>query len=75
MRIRIASRVASAAVSVISPVMSSHAFRVRFGGAVIVDLLISDNVRILIYTVRAVTEVAAVAVYTLYVGGSYINDL
>jgi hypothetical protein len=72
---RIASRVASAVVPVISSIVSPRASRVRFDGAVTVDLLISGDVRILIYTVRAVIEVAAVAVYTLYVGGSYINDL
>jgi hypothetical protein len=75
MRMRIASRVASAAVPAISPVVSPRAPRVRSGGAVAVDLLTSGDVRILIYTVRAVTEVAAVAVRTLYVGGSYTNDL
>jgi hypothetical protein len=48
---------------------------VRFGDVRATNLLISDNVRILIYTVRAITEIAAVAVRILYVGGSYTNDL
>jgi hypothetical protein len=75
MRIRIASRVASAAVSTVSPTVSPRAPRVRFDGAIAADLLIFGNIRILIYTIRAVTEVATVAIYTLYAGGSHTNNL
>jgi hypothetical protein len=75
MRMRIAPRVASAAVPAVGLAVSPRAPRVRFGGAAAADLLISGNIRILVYTVRAVAEVAAVAVRTLYAGGSYANDL
>jgi hypothetical protein len=75
MRIRIAPRVASAAVPTVNPAVSPRASRVRSGGAATADLLISDNIRMLIYTIRAVAEIAAVAVRTLYAGGSHTNDL
>ena len=75
MRMRIAPRVASAAVPAVGPAVSPRAPRVRSGGATAADLLISGDVRILVHAVRAVAEVAIVAVYTLYVGGSYINNL
>jgi hypothetical protein len=75
MRIRIAPRVASAAVPAVGPAVSPRAPRVRSGGAAAADLPTSGDVRMLIYTVRAVAEVAAVAVRTLYVGGSHANDL
>jgi hypothetical protein len=75
MRIRIAPRVASAAVPAVGPAVSPRAPRVRSGGAAAADLLISGDVRILVYTIRAVAEVAAVAVRILYAGGSYTNDL
>jgi hypothetical protein len=75
MRIRIAPRVASAAVPIISPVIFPRAPRVRAGSAAAADLLISGNIRILIYAVRAVAEVAAVAVRILHAGCSYTNDL
>jgi hypothetical protein len=72
---RIAPRVASAAVSTVSSTVSSRAPRVRFGSATAADLLIFGDIRILIYTIRAVAEVATIAVRILYAGGSYINDL
>jgi hypothetical protein len=72
---RIAPRVASAAVPAVSPVVFPRAPRVRSGGATAADLLIFDNIRILVYIIRAVAEIATVAVRTLYVGGSYTNDL
>ena len=75
MRMRIALRVASAAVPAVGPAVSPRAPRVRSGGAAAADLLTSDDVRMLIHTIRAVTEVAAVAVRTLYAGGSHTNDL
>jgi hypothetical protein len=75
MRIRIAPRVVSAAVSAVSPAVSPRAPRVRSGSAAAADLLISGNIRILVYIIRAIAEVAAVAVRTLYAGGSYTNDL
>jgi hypothetical protein len=75
MRMRIAPRVASAAVPAVSPAVSPRAPRVRFGGAAAADLLIFGDIRMLIYAVRAVAEIAVVAVRTLYAGGSYTNDL
>jgi hypothetical protein len=72
---RIAPRVASAAVPAVGPTVSPRAPRVRSGNATAADLLISGNIRILIYIIRAVTEVATIAVRILYAGGSYINDL
>jgi len=75
MRIRIAPRVASAAVPAVGPAVSPRAPRVRSDGAAAADLLISGNIRILVYTIRAVAEIAIVAVRTLYAGGSYTNDL
>jgi hypothetical protein len=75
MYIRIAPRVASAAVPIISPIVSSRVPRVRFSSAAAADLLISGNIRILIYIIRAVAEVATIAVYTLYISSSYTNDL
>jgi len=48
---------------------------VRFGSATAADLLISGNIWILIYTIYTVTEIATVAVYILYAGVSYTNDL
>jgi hypothetical protein len=72
---RIATRVASAAVSVVSPTVSPRAPRVRFGSATAADLLISGNIRILIYIIYTVAEVAIIAVRTLYVGGSHTNNL
>jgi hypothetical protein len=75
MRMRIAPRVASAAVPAVGSAVSPRAPRVRSGGATAADLLISGNIRILIYIIRAVAEVAAVTVRTLYVSGSYTNNL
>jgi hypothetical protein len=75
MRMRIAPRVASAAVPAVSPAVSPRAPRVRSGGAAVADLLISDNIRMLVYIIRAVAEVAAVAIRTFYAGGSHTNDL
>jgi hypothetical protein len=75
MRMRIAPRVASAAVPAVGPVVSPRAPRVRSGGATAADLLISGDVRILVHAVRAVAEVATVAIRTFYAGGSYTNDL
>jgi hypothetical protein len=75
MRMRIAPRVASAAVPAVGPAVSPRASRVRSGGAAAADLSISGDIRMLVYTVRAVAEVAAVAVRTLYAGGSHANDL
>jgi hypothetical protein len=71
---RIAARVASTAVSSVGPSTSPGASRVRSGGAGVTDILTSGNVRILIQAIRAVTEVAAVAIRVLYVGGSHTND-
>jgi hypothetical protein len=75
MRIRIAPRVASAAVPAVDPTVSPRAPRVRSGGAAAADLLIFGDIRILVHTIRAVIEVAAVAVRTLYADGSYTNNL
>jgi hypothetical protein len=75
MRICIVPRVASAAVPAVSLAVFPRAPRVRSGDAAAADLLIFGNIRILVYIIRAVTEIATVAVRTLYVGGSYINDL
>jgi hypothetical protein len=74
MRIRVAPRVTSAAVPSVGPSISPGASRVRSGSAGAIDILTSGNVRILVQAVRAVTEVATVAVRILYVGGSHTND-
>jgi hypothetical protein len=75
MRIRITPRVASAVVPAVGFIVFPRAPRVRFDSAAAADLLIFDNIRILVYTIRAVAEIAAVAVYIFYAGGSYTNDL
>jgi hypothetical protein len=72
---RIAPRVASVVVPIISSAVSPRAPRVRSGGVTAADLLISGDIRILIYIIRAVAEVATVTVRTLYIGGSYTNNL
>jgi hypothetical protein len=75
MRIRIAPRVASAAVPAVGPAVFPRTPCVRSGGAAAADLLISGDIRMLIYAIRAVAEVATVAIRTLYAGGSHTNDL
>jgi hypothetical protein len=75
MRMRIAPRVTSAAVPAVNSTVSPRAPRVRSGNAAAADLLISSNIRILVYTIRTVTEIATIAVRIFYIGGSYTNDL
>jgi hypothetical protein len=73
MRIRIAPRVASAAVPGVGFSGSSRAARVRSGGVEATGLLTSHDVGILINAVRAFAEMAAAAVRMLYAGVAYAN--
>ena len=75
MRMRLTPRVASAAVPTVGPAASPRAPRVRSSGAATADLLISGDVRMLVHAVRAVAEVAAVAVRIFYTGASHTNGL
>jgi hypothetical protein len=75
MRMRIAPRVASAAVLGVGFSGFSRAARVRSGGAGVTGLLTSHDVGMLVNAIRAFIEVAAAAVRMLYVGAAHANVL